>query len=347
MANQNRHSDDGRQRQQPAKRDEKAVSKIVLQAQKEFSVIAASDKLLDWAKEAGFAQQMIAKNYKLATADEQSIVNAVVNVASVGLSLNPVTGFAIIVPRWSKQLGNNEASLMIPYKGLLKLATDVGLDDFTCENVYSQDTFRYWVDDDGAHVHYEKNHMVRQDTEDNYYVLTFVRAKFKSYAGVFIEVVPEDEMVKIRAMSDGYDEKDPGCVWIKWAGEQRKKAALKRGQKRWPKTSSKEWERLEKAIAIDNEVEGAKLREREKQAEAEDGEIIEKVTAEQLAEIVRLCHESGVSPYRLGMAYKIKADNTGKGLEALNTDQYAEIIERLKAAAEEKHKRDADEGEPQ
>ncbi len=334
-------------RPKPEARTEQQISTIVLRAQNDFTTLAAEDKSLIWLKEAGFAKQMIAKSYKLASADEQSLVDAVTNVASVGLSLNPVEGFAIIVPRWDKHAGKNFASLMIPYKGLLKLATDVGLDEFVVENVYAMDTFRMWADDDGPHVHYECNFSFRKqkDTADNPYIGTFVRAKFKEYAGTFIEFVDDDEMIKIRAQSDGYDPNEPGCVWIKWAGEQRKKAALKRAQKRWPKTSSKAWQRLNTAIAIDNQFEGARMREKERE-DATEGEIIEKITPEQVTKIVALCYESGVSPYRLGLAYKLKADNAGKGLEDLTSDKFDEVIERLNNALKEKKAREEKDQKP-
>jgi recombinational DNA repair protein RecT len=332
---------DNRQ-QKPAPRDEKAVVAIVTQAQQEFSVIAQSDKLVEWSREAAFARQMILNDEYLYKATPQSVVNAIVNIANVGLTLSPVQQFCALIARWDKKAGVNVASLMVMYKGLLKLATDVGLDACMVENVYEKDDFRFWVDDDGEHISYEKNFRAAQDTETNPYIGTFVRAKFKHYAGTFIEWVPVDEMIKIREASDAYDPEKPWCVWIKWAGEQRKKSALKRASKRWPKTTSKEWERLDKAVAIDNEVEGAKLKRAREREEATDAETTEhkKITPEQVAEIVSLCRESGVSPYRLGMAYQVKSDNDGKGLEELTTDKYEEVVERLKTAAAEKKQRD-------
>lgn len=337
--------DNRQQQQRVARRDEKAVGAIVLRAQEDFGVISSSDKLVEWAREAAYARQIILNDEYLSQANDQSLVNAVVNIANVGLTLAPVHQFCALIARWDKKLGGYVASLMVMYKGLMKLATDIGLDDLTIENVYEKDDFDFWTDDDGNHVKYRNNVRERKDTEANRYIGTFVRAKFKAYSGVFTEFVTVEDMDLIRAQSDAYDPNKPHCVWIKWAGEQRKKSALKRAQKRWPKTTSKEWERFEKAIAIDNEVEGAKLKARENRENAQEGEVVEKknITSEQALQILDLCRASGVSPFRLAQAYKVKADNDGKGLDQLTTDVFEEIVERLQTAAGE---RAAREGQP-
>ncbi len=345
MATQYRRNDDGGrssdQNRQVAKRNESQVTAIVQQAQKEFSVISASDKLVEWAREAAYARQLIVADQYLVQAEERTIVNAVVNIANVGLTLNPIHRFCTLIARWDKKAGIYVASLMVEYRGLLKLATDVGLDALIVENVYEKDDFEYWVDDDGEHISYKKAAKVPQNTEDNPYVGTFVRAKFKSYSGVFIEFVNAEDMSLIRDQSDAYDPSKPDCVWIKWAGEQCRKSALKRAQKRWPKTSSKEWERFEKAIAIDNEIEGAKLRKAREDATEADYTEVKYVTKEQAAEILQLCRASGVSPYRIGLAYQVQAKEDGTGLEQIKAESYDEIVERLKTATEERKTRDA------
>ena len=78
---------------------------------------------MDYDRESMFAMQSIVKNdyiLDVAMKNPQSVRNAVINIAAVGLSLYPATKNAYLVPR------DGEICLDISYMGLIKIATDTG-----------------------------------------------------------------------------------------------------------------------------------------------------------------------------------------------------------------------------
>src|SRR5512135_3426965 len=81
--------------------------------------LAISNDPAAFEAEAGFATQILAANeYALGVAqrNRQSVVNAVTNIAAIGLSLNPALREAYLVPR------DGKICLDISYIGLMHLA---------------------------------------------------------------------------------------------------------------------------------------------------------------------------------------------------------------------------------
>jgi len=77
-----------------------------------------------FTKECSFALQHFGKNSYLNGSTTESKLQAVMNVAQVGLTLNPVLKLAYLVPRFSN--GKVECFLEPSYQGLVKLVTDTG-----------------------------------------------------------------------------------------------------------------------------------------------------------------------------------------------------------------------------
>ena len=101
---------------------EQAIAKI----QPTFENIARqSGNLVRYQEEARFALQAMRRNPYMQRCMPQTIEDAVVNIAAVGLSLNPILGHGFLIPR---RQGNNVICCFDPgYRGLIKLATDGGL----------------------------------------------------------------------------------------------------------------------------------------------------------------------------------------------------------------------------
>ena len=99
----------------------------------------ANGNLLDFAQECLFAKQQIMKNdyiYNVAQGAPQSLEDAILNVSAIGVSLNPASSHAYLVPR------EGRICLDISYRGLVKLATDSGAIKWAkCELVYTNDRF--------------------------------------------------------------------------------------------------------------------------------------------------------------------------------------------------------------
>ncbi len=98
------------------------IEQFVYGAEASFQSVLV-DRSLNFEREAGFAIQILTSGdyiAKLAAGDRQSVVNAVTNIAAIGISLNPAKKQAYLVPRKGK------ICLDISYMGLIDLAIDSG-----------------------------------------------------------------------------------------------------------------------------------------------------------------------------------------------------------------------------
>lgn len=211
-----------------------------------FNEIAANGKHVTWAEESQFAIQSLQKNEKLAQCIPITVQNAVINVAAVGLTLNPALGYAYLVPESVKQLDNQwrqECMLRVSFKGLLKIATDSG-SIMLCkaEIVKEKDEFLYT----GAFSLPE--HKMNPFSDRGKTVGVYCAAK--THQGDWIiDVMGLDDINKIK------EKAKTKTVWTEWEDEMIKKAVIKRASKQWPKTDRDD--RLDKAIAVVNEYEGS------------------------------------------------------------------------------------------
>lgn len=211
-----------------------------------FNEIASHGKHVTWAEECQFAIQALQKNEKLAQCIPLTVQNAIVNVAAVGLTLNPALGYAYLVPEPVKQLDNQwrqECMLRVSFKGLLKIATDSG-SILLCkaEIVKEKDDFVYT----GAFSLPE--HKMKPFEDRGKTVGVYCAAK--THQGDWIvDVMGMDEVNKIK------EKAKTKTVWTEWEDEMIKKAIIKRASKQWPKTDRDD--RLDKAISIVNEYEGS------------------------------------------------------------------------------------------
>lgn len=100
---------------------------------------ALTDQGVTWAKESQFAVQLFQRNEyltKTAIANPASAQNAIINVAAIGITLNPASKLAYLVPR------DGMVCLDISYMGLLHLAQATGAIKWgQCKLVYSNDMY--------------------------------------------------------------------------------------------------------------------------------------------------------------------------------------------------------------
>src|SRR5687767_1435020 len=82
-------------------------------------IAVQADRDVNFEREAEFAIQAISKSdyaLRIATSARQSVIDAVKNVAAIGISLNPAKKQAYLVPR------DGRINLDISYMGLLDIA---------------------------------------------------------------------------------------------------------------------------------------------------------------------------------------------------------------------------------
>jgi recombination protein RecT len=185
---------------------------------------------LNFEVEAGFAvQQLESNDYLLgiAMSNRQSVINAVTNVAAIGISLNPARKQAYLVPR------DKKVCLDISYIGLVDLATQSGSIVWAkSELVYDADNFL--MGEPGT----LPKHQFNPFSKDRGAVIgAYVVVKTPSGA-YLCDAMSLDEIHAIRDRSSAWKAwiKDKrSCPWVTDEGEMSKKTVIKRASKLWPK----------------------------------------------------------------------------------------------------------------
>lgn len=197
-----------------------------------------SDRSISFEREAGFAVQIISSGeyiLNVAMSNRQSVIDAVTNIAAIGISLNPAKKQAYLVPR------DGKVCLDISYMGLMDLAIDSGSIKWAqAELVYSTDVFSLNGFDKPPTHTYSPFNKERGDVVGVYVVAKTADGDYLTAA------MSTDEINSIRDRSSAWKAwvKDKRkCPWVTDWGEMAKKTVVKRAYKYWPKT-----ERLEQAI---------------------------------------------------------------------------------------------------
>lgn len=198
---------------------------------------AVTDQSVTWAKESQFAIQAFQRNDRLATtaiSNPASAQNAIINVAAIGITLNPASKLAYLVPR------DGMVCLDISYMGLLHLAQATGSIKWgQCKLVYSNDT-------------YESNGLDTAPTH-KYNAFGDRGAVVGGYCTVKTPdgdyLTEEMSMAEIKATEA--TSKAKNGPWKNFWEEMARKTIVKRASKYWPRA-----ERLDNAIHVINEDEG-------------------------------------------------------------------------------------------
>lgn len=221
------------------------LSLVINNAKEAFEQIAPAD--INFQKEAGFAMQLLeANSFLMSTASQSkdSLRNALTNVAAIGLSLNPATKLAYLVPRGKR------VCLDISYIGLVKLATDSGSILWVqAQIVRKEDSFT--MNGPGKEPTHSFNPF-SADRGDIVGAYCVAKTKDNEY---LTEVMSIDELLDIRDRTEAYKayaaKKTQTCPWISDMTEMMKKTVIKRGSKLWTKTN-----RFASAVRILDEHEG-------------------------------------------------------------------------------------------
>jgi recombination protein RecT len=223
------------------------VNKVLISLKDSFTT--QNNYGLKFESECLFAKQQITKNnftFNIAQANQPSLKAAIMNVAAIGISLNPANAHAYLVPR------DNAICLDISYRGLVKLATDSGAIKWAkAVLVYDGDTFK-WLGPTTLPIH--EADVFKKDRIDAVNPLNNLLGGYciaKLATGEYmVEIMTADEIIQVRNTS-----KAKNGPWSgPWAGEMAKKTLVKRASKSWPQSSGRD--RLDEAIQILNQHEG-------------------------------------------------------------------------------------------
>ncbi|AZS78816.1 DNA recombinase [Achromobacter spanius] len=209
------------------------ITQDIYSTRESFAAVL-TDQNISFEKEAGFAIQVLQNNeytLKAAMNDRQAVVNAVNNVAAIGISLNPAKKQAYLVPR------KNKIYLEISYMGLIDLAVSTGSIKWAqAALVHENDGFAL-NGYDAPPTHTFNPFSTQRGALIGVYVV--VKTADGDYLTHTMSIA---DVYAIRDRSEAWKAGNKG-PWKTDEGEMVKKTVVKQAYKYWPKT-----ERLDQAI---------------------------------------------------------------------------------------------------
>lgn len=207
---------------------------------------------VQFKKEASFALQIWndPKNSYLRNATKASFLQSVLNISQVGLTLNPVSKEAYIIPRYDGKTKSVIACLQPSYIGLVKLITDTGsVKSIQTNLVYDGDDISIDISSDNPvsnHVPYVITGRPKGNIKFVYSIATLADGTKQ------IEYMSKADIDEIRDTSESYksfkDGKAKSSIWVTWEGEMCRKTVLRRFAKYLPRTENN---KLDNAIKLD------------------------------------------------------------------------------------------------
>jgi len=276
-------------------------------AQRPFRKIAKNQgNILHWEEESMFALQALRNNSLLQKCDPLSVRDSIINVAAIGLSLNPQLQHCALIPRYNGKLKIYQCHADPMYQGLIKLATDGGSVLSTWSNVVykgeAEDHRFSYSTGTNPYVKHEPDPFITQKMENA--IGAYTCAEIRGSTHIHVTFMSRDDIIKARNASEMIkkalkEDKPIRGPWADWEQEMWKKTVLKRAQKMWPKGSG----RLETAVHLANVAEGY--------IEPKDDDIvipqeIKAVTEEQAKELRQLCRDAKMRVERVYKAFNIE-----------------------------------------
>lgn len=201
---------------------------------------AQTDNSVSWPKECQFAIQHFQRNdflAKTAIANPVSAQNAIINVAAIGISLNPASKLAYLVPR------DGMVCLDISYMGLLHIAQSAGVIKWgQCKLVHANDSYES-NGLDNAPIH----KYAAFASQDERGAIIGGYCTVKTVDGDYLT----EEMSLAEIKQTEATSKAKNGPWKSFWSEVARKTIVKRASKYWPRA-----ERLDSATDMLNETEG-------------------------------------------------------------------------------------------
>jgi recombination protein RecT len=208
-------------------------------------------------KEVSFAVQIAQKNPYLQKCTPESALKAILNVAQVGLTLNPVKKEAYLIPRYNSGSRQMEVCLDPSYVGLIKLVTDAGgVSSISSQLIYEGDDIEISLGYDKPIKKHTPYFLTGKDRGD--IIGVYSRAIIAKDNTEHIEIMSKQDILEIRARSESYkaylDGKVKSSTWVTDEGEMFRKTVVKRHTKYLPKSTDSN--HLQNAIDLSHEAMG-------------------------------------------------------------------------------------------
>lgn len=221
-------------------------SEVIDQAEEKFIEVMPDN--MKFVSERSYAVQILKANdflLKIAKNNKNSLLASMMNVASIGLSLNPAKKQAYLIPR------KGVVCMDVSYMGMCDLATMSGsIKWIQARIMYQNDTF---VDNglDKAPTHTCDPFSVDRGAMIGAYCVA------KTDGGDYLTTTMKlADIYAIRDKSELWKRNQSG-PWKDFEEEQVKKTVVRRAFKMWPKSES--LDRMALAVQVSNENEGFEL----------------------------------------------------------------------------------------
>ena len=276
-----------------------------------------SDNSIEFDREAAFAIQVLEGNSYLmgiASNNTSSLKNAITNVAAIGISLNPASKLAYLVPR------DGKVCLDISYMGMMHLAQQCGAIQWGQSIIVREkDNFELrGITQEPAHK-YNPFDKERGGAVGVYVVV-------KTDGGDFLtHTMSIEEVFAIRDRSSAwkaFKQKGTKCPWVTDEGEMVKKTCVKQAAKYWPRR-----DRLDQAVHHMN-TDGGEGFEQEKD--------ITPIAEDQVTAITDLLSGMNKTWPELFTALSALFKRTIAATEELSQEEAAKAIAFMKLRSEKK-----------
>jgi len=164
----------------------------------------------------------VATDYKLASCNVNSIIDACVTVAQLNLDLSPALSHAYIVPF------KNSVQLIISDRGYIAMLSRNGW-KVKSYIVHEDDYFDYVIDGFDETIKFTKN--LDSDNEAFKYAVALAQSPDGT---LYVEVMNAKQIDKHRRVSSNQRGDKPTGVWADWFDEMAKKTVIKKLVKKLP-----------------------------------------------------------------------------------------------------------------
>lgn len=203
---------------------------------------------MKFAVEAGYADQIMAKDDKFLKCTDESVEQAMMSAAMIGLSLSPQLQHLYLIPRRNGQ--QMEAQLLVSYRGMMEVVNRTGhVLSVKAKVVYSNEPFEYL---EGTTT--ELRHKPIPDAKKRGNMIgAYCVAKLQD-GELMVEYMDADMMEKVKNASESRN--SDYSPWKKWPEEMWKKSVTRRAWKYWPKSLG-----LDGLVEVMNRYESIKFNE--------------------------------------------------------------------------------------
>jgi len=320
----------------------KALMKSIRQSigtgkQRFETIVDKAGSELNWGAETLFAMQVIEKSKYLQGCTLSSLKGSVINIASIGLTLNPAEKLAYLIPRKrnykedGKWVSVWEACLDISYRGLIKIATDSGSIRWAKAMLVLNGEEFTWKGVDEKPVHNITNPFNREENDPDKLIGGYSLAK-TSDGDYLCEMMTAKDILAIRDRSEAWIRGDKGKKgpWESDHGQMAKKTLLRRGSVSWPIS-----ERFTHAEGLLNVHQGIDFNDADAGADEAQELLVDDTIVGQLEKLVKGSH---VDIKRIYKAFNIEAL---KDLPMSKLDDCKQRLAESLAAYKAKEKKDA------